>query len=85
MPNPLHDKLLTLDEERVARLYQNTFNTDEGQLILEDLRNRCFCKTTPFTGKDSETNFNTGMQAVYLHIINQVKYEPKDKEKESEE
>ena len=81
MPNPLHDKLLTLDEERVAKLYQNVFNSDEGQLVLEDLRNRCYCKVSTKDHPDG-SDVGEGMRTVVLHIENQIEYEPTERTNE---
>ncbi len=85
MPNPLHDKLLTLDEERVAKLYQTVFGSGEGQLVLEDLRNRCFVKTSTFEGFEPISLINEGKRTVVLHIETQINYEPVDPEKVSQE
>ncbi len=90
MPNPLNDKLLTLDEQQVAKLYQNLFDSEEGQLVLEDLRNRCYvnCSTAfqlvsdgkLFYSSEEQQN-NEGMRAAFLHIEGQINYEkPKEME-----
>ena len=85
MPNPLNDKLQTLDEERVANLYKTVFATEEGQLVLEDLRNRCFIKIpTPTEESPYTTYFNEGKRSVVLHIESQINYE-KSQERTSEE
>ena len=34
----IRDKLRNLNNEKLARVYQNLFNTEEGQLVLEDLK-----------------------------------------------
>ena len=76
MSNPLQDKLNTLDMEAVANLYKRLFNSEEGQLVLEDLKNCCFCKITSFTWHDSEINFNEGKRAVVLHIESMIDFKP---------
>lgn len=78
----LTEKLEKLTEEELANLYKKTFISVEAQLVIEDLKNRCFVKTTPFAVKDSVTNFNTGMQSVVLHIESQLKYKPKQEGEE---
>ena len=80
MPNPLQDKLNTLDEEAVAKLYKTVFDSEEAQLILEDLRNRCFVKTTTAIGDPYYTHFYEGMRAAFLHIQTQINYDPEEKE-----
>jgi len=89
LPNPLHEKLLTLDEERVAKLYQNVFGDDEGQLVLQDLKNRCFVNFSTAFGtvadgkvfySAEEQQNNEGMRTVFLHIQTQIDYEPPEKE-----
>lgn len=40
----LYKKLADLTEEELSRLYMSVFNTENGQIVLEDLRNRCFDK-----------------------------------------
>jgi len=81
MPD-LTEKLTELDEGQLAAIYKRIFDSPDGQLMLEDLKNRCFVKTTPFTGHNSETNFNSGMQAVVLHIQTQINYKPEPKQEE---
>ena len=80
----IQDKLDTMNEDQVSNLYKETFSKAEAQLVLEDLKNRCFIKTTPFTGTDSWTNFNSGMQAVVLHIEQQIKYKPETNSEEAD-
>lgn len=76
MPNPLQDRLNTLDEDQVAQLYKNVFDSEEAELVLEDLKNRCFAKVTSFNGDAIQTCFNEGMRSVLLHIENQINLEP---------
>ena len=74
----LNKKLMELDEEQVAQLYKNVFNTPEGQLVLEDLKNRCFIKTSTYhhSMNPQEIAWNEGMRNVVLHISSQINYEP---------
>ena len=75
MPNLLQDKLDTLDEEQVAKLYQTVFQSGEGQLVLEDLRNRCYIYTTTSIGMTDYDRLYEGMRTVVLHIQTQLNYE----------
>ncbi len=81
MPNPLQDKLDTLDEERVAKLYKTVFESEEGQLVLEDLKNRCWTKAPLPYGEEGQRA--EGRRSVVLHIQTQLDYE-KPEEMESE-
>ena len=81
----LTEKLETMGEEEVAQLYKKVFGSVEGQLIREDLRNRCFGKMTPFAASDPVTNFNVGMQSVVMHISTQINYKPVEREEEKNE
>ena len=74
MSNPLNEKLQTFSPDEVARLYKNAFDSEEGRLMLEDLKNRCYIYTTPFAVDNPVSNFNMGMQAVVLHIQAQLDY-----------
>ena len=78
MPNLLNDKLSTLDEEQVAKLYQNLFDSEEGKLVLQDLKNRCFIDISTYDGGNME--IHEGMRCVVLHIQTQLNYEVKEKE-----
>ncbi len=82
MPNPLNDKLLTLDEKQVAKLYQNLFDSEEGQLVLEDLKNRCWFKKPLPYGEEGQRA--EGARSTVLHIQTQIGY-VKPQETESEE
>lgn len=64
--NAVRKKLSELDEVKRVRLYQDVFKTVEGQLVLEDLRERGFMYLTPFD--PGKTEFNAGMQAFVMHI-----------------
>lgn len=75
----LTKKLFELSEEDLANLYKEVFGAESGRLVLEDLRNRCFVKTStvnayPFDAGRTATN--EGMRTVVLHIDNQINYEP---------
>lgn len=76
MSNPLLDKLFELSEEDRANLYKNIFDSEAGRLVLEDLKQRCFMRTTTFTPSHGEISFKEGMRAVCLHIESQINYQP---------
>ena len=68
----LQQKLESLTPEQLSAVYKRIFSTDDGMMILEDLKNRCFhyVPTTPITGQiDSYRSAeNEGMRKVVLHI-----------------
>ena len=80
MSKALNDKLFDFNEDQMSDVYKNLFLTAEGQLVLEDLKNRCYYKMTSFTGDNSRSNFNEGMRSVVLHIISQITHEPFNQE-----
>ena len=40
MPNQLVQRLKTFNQYQLEEIYRNCFNTDAGQLVLEDLKGR---------------------------------------------
>jgi hypothetical protein len=44
------------------------FNTDDGKLVLQDLRQRCFSYLPSFNPNAHIMAFNEGMRAVVLNI-----------------
>ncbi len=81
----LTEKLETLNQHEVATLYKTVFNSMDGQLVFEDLKNRCYAKTSTF-GKDNDmTNRNEGMRSVILHIDTQLNDKPDVEKNEQEE
>jgi len=59
---------------QIIDLYKQTFNTDEGKKVLEDLRLRCFSKKTTFDKDANVTAFNEGQRQVVLHIEGFINY-----------
>lgn len=52
------------------QLYRNVFDTPEGKAVLEDLKKRCFDKTSTYDDNPYRTYFNEGRRSVYKYIIN---------------
>lgn len=69
-------KLMGLSEEELATLYKQLFNNDTGKLVLEDLRNRCFVKTSTANESAYKTFLCEGMRSVCLYIETNISYEP---------
>lgn len=59
---------------QIIDLYKQTFNTDEGKKVLEDLRLRCFSKKSTFDKDANVTAFNEGQRQVVLHIEGFINY-----------
>ncbi len=73
MPNPLIDKLKTLQWHQLKQLYFQVFGSEAGTLVLEDLKARCFYYTSTYPTVDTTRDavlINEGMRVVLLHIIN---------------
>ncbi len=73
----LTEKLQTMTDEQIIQLYKNAFNTPGAKLVLEDLRNRCFIKTSLPLGQEGDRA--EGMRQVVLHIQTQLDYKPEEK------
>lgn len=73
-------KIEEMDEFEVAQLYKNMFDTAEAKLVLEDLKNRCFVKTSTAGLTPYETYLNEGMRLVVLHIQTQIDLKPQESE-----
>lgn len=81
----LTDKLIKLDEEQLANLYKRVFDSADAQLVLEDLKNRCFYKTSTAHDNSHQTYLHEGMRLAILHIETQINYKPQPKEKTDDE
>lgn len=66
----LQEKLGEMSDDELSRIYRNLFESPEGRLVLEDLRNRCYCYSTTALGDNIE--LNEGMRSVVLHIETQI-------------
>jgi hypothetical protein len=61
-------------KEKLQRLYMEVFNTSSGQLVLEDLRNRCYAKLPLISDPMDPTSDpiriaeKDGKRSVVLHI-----------------
>ena len=71
MPDQIPKELM-----QIIDLYKQTFNTDEGKKVLEDLRLRCFSKKSTFDKDANVTAFNEGQRQVVLHIEGFLNYKP---------
>ena len=55
--------------EELKLTYRRTFNTEDGQKVLSDLKSRFGFETTTFSSDPYETAFNEGQRAALLLII----------------
>ena len=55
--------------EQLKLSYRRTFNTDDGEKVLQDLKSRFGYETTTFSGNPYETAFNEGQRAAVLLIV----------------
>lgn len=69
----LQNKLAQLDAQQLDALYMRVFNTDDGQLVLEDLRNRASYFMPSYETQHSaidpyRTHVNEGGRAIVMSI-----------------
>jgi hypothetical protein len=63
---------MTLDELKLN--YRRTFESDDGKVVLEDLKKRCsFYQTTHQPGDPHESAFLEGQRYAVLMILNLMK------------
>ncbi len=56
------------EARQLRQIYTQTFNTEVGLKVLEDLKNRCYSNTTTFSPTKGETEYREGMRSVILTI-----------------
>lgn len=63
------------DHDKLIRAYQHIFSTDNGKLVLEDLKNFCgydrssVCAQAP---NELQTFYCEGKRSVFLGILNKL-------------
>lgn len=78
MNKTLRRKLRTLPPKQIAELYRQVFESEAGQLVLEDLKNQCFFdRSTHFFDSNQKLdndagNINIGRRLVIIGIINAI-------------
>jgi hypothetical protein len=55
--------------EELKLTYRRTFNTEDGERVLSDLKSRFGFEATTFTGDPYQTAFNEGQRAALLLIV----------------
>lgn len=62
--------------EELKLAYRRTFNTDDGQEVLADLKKRFSFEATTFVSGDAQTSaFNEGQRAAVLLIVRMLSEE----------
>ena len=80
MRQDLIKKLVTLTDEELSQIYMRVFNSADGQLVLEDLRQRCFYYI-PTLGPQQEAN--EGARNVVMNIESRLQpIEPQTKQED---
>jgi hypothetical protein len=62
-----------LDELKLA--YRRTFNSEDGEQVLSDLKKRFAFETTTFSGDPYQSAFNEGQRAAVLLIVRMLSEE----------
>jgi len=67
------NKLRAMDELKLA--YRRTFNNEDGEQVLSDLKKRFAFETTTFSGDPYQSAFNEGQRAAVLLIVRMLSEE----------
>jgi hypothetical protein len=72
----LNEKLSKLDVNELKMMYRKVFSSEEGQLVLQDLKNRSFfdTSTTEIQGiwYTDRIFFHEGIRSSILHIVTMI-------------
>jgi len=74
------DEFVTKIKER-KQTYVNTFETESGKKVLEDLEKRAFIHQPSFNVNPQQMAFNEGQRSIVLHIQNMMKIDIEATEK----
>ena len=59
--------------EKLRHMYKETYGTENGAKVLEDLEKRCNMRSSSYVAGDANaTAFEEGKRAVILHIHNML-------------
>ena len=67
------NRLRAMDELKLA--YWRTFNSEDGEQVLSDLKKRFAFETTTFSGDPYQSAFNEGQRAAVLLIVRMLSEE----------
>ena len=65
--NDRNIKLSKFTEDDLNQLYLRVFNSADGELVMQDLANRCYVSEPTFLAREGEAHCE-GMRAMYLSI-----------------
>jgi hypothetical protein len=70
-------------QERAERIraYKRFFESDDGRLILNDLKRSCHFYTTTMDGNPQELAYKEGERSVVLRILRTISTDPAELEK----
>lgn len=71
--------------EEMKENYKLIFKSDEGQIVFNDLQQRCHIFATTHTENTHETAFREGQRSVVLFLINMLSDKPPPKQETTEE
>ena len=78
----MRDQLTALNQDQLANLYKKVFDGVDGQLVFQDLKDRCFYHVSTVNGQNSvhsnEVIYKEGMRSVILHIETNLNTETKE-------
>ena len=67
-----------MDPKDLRATYKSIFNSEDGQIILEDLSRRFGVYRTSFVPDSNETAFREGQRDVLLFLHSTLRDEPKE-------
>jgi len=69
--------------KKLQQAYSKTFSSEEGQIVLEDLKKHCFVNAPTYVPMDPcGTHMNEGARSVLLHIQTRMKMDSFIKKRE---
>ena len=81
----IQTKLEEYTPEQIDQLYLRVFNTDDGELILKDLANRCFVNSSTLQGVTEINSRNEGRREVYMSIVSRMRNTISKKREDTDE
>ena len=76
--NKKHDKEMTKVIVDNQQLYHRIFDGEDGQKVLDDLKRRCFAKTTTYDPDPIKMGMNEGRRSIYVYIDNLLNQDIKE-------
>lgn len=71
-------KPTTSTEQKIARAYQDMWESPVGRKVLSHLLFRCHVFQTPYAPTDRDTNFQLGEQNIGVMIATYLAWKPDD-------